>query len=603
MPEPKFIDDAAGSAPKFIDDAETPSRSSSMDVGVGTTKPMRGKLEALLKDRERVTKGMTPMPMSTSILTVPYRAITGEEPPSWVPEPTVEGFTKGLSNLVLGPVRGGSYLGMKTSEALGLSPVEKAYRWLYDKTGGAARGITELTGQQEDSPTRSQTGQLMGEVAPTMAAPITRAASVPGFLATTGRLVRAPAEGALAAMMTSPQEQARTPEQYAQAQAQVAKLGALLGAGGGTLREVAEPLAKIFRKTKPDMLVADLPQQMESRLGGRAPGDVFQDALASAEAADRAKAGQRLNALRKLDPQGYKVELPQLRKSVKETVGKQLSLGSDRNDPLVSELRSYWRRMRASENKGATRALDLRQRLSAAIDSTEDRYKKSQLLELKSALDADLEQNPEFGGALKEWGDIMKPWVSKKEGATALSRAKESATPEEDLAKLWKRSPERGKIVYSRLDEQGRNAAKAIALDDLVSASEGDPLKLAKAIKEGRRKGSLNILFEGEDAKKLAGFEKLAKYAYRTGHTGVGAAGAGLVLTGAPGMWAGTAPFGAVLAERIGGGPARKAAYKLFQTEAGQKLLLDAERISEKSPEFANLLKRLPAFGAETQSE
>jgi len=71
---------------------------SSMDAGVGTNKPMLSPLQ----QRMRILKGYTPLGPA-AMGGMAYRAVTGNEPPSWVPEPTAEGAVKGLSNLATGP--------------------------------------------------------------------------------------------------------------------------------------------------------------------------------------------------------------------------------------------------------------------------------------------------------------------------------------------------------------------------------------------------------------------------------------------------------------------------------------------------------------------
>lgn len=694
IPPPDEVAEGASTLPTF---------DTSMDVGVGTNKPMASPLQ----QRLAILKGYTPLGPA-GVGGMAYRAITGKKPPEWVPEPTAEGFTKGLSNLVTGPMRLQANLGQRLGDVTGIEFLKQKYGIEADVAGKLAQDIEQIYRQQAQP---SKTGEMLGESVPFLAmGPTSLGASIapklPSILRPVARLGLGAAEGYGVSQAVNPQAQAQTRAEYEQAQAETGKMGAFLGGGGALAAELASPLARILKRGKPKVEAAGLQKDLSARMGGEEESDVFQTELKKAFLADLAEARKPFEALRARDvtktpevelhggqtsfkgkrlsnllgpnddvivaktpqgeevgylwltkePDGFtirKVEVdPKFHrqgiatymnneaekafgpyrgatdytpegKAFRESIGKQKGeialggftakvgqlqqelkdLGADEADPVLKELGGFAERIGRSKEKGWTRALDVSKRLNDAITqakTSKDNYRAMMLIKAKDALEENLAKFPEYMEAKSLWKEKMAPWEGKEEGGTFLKRAMESPTPDVEIAKVIKAKPDQAQIFYDRLSDKGKDAVKSAYMQELLKNSEGDPLKIAKALSEAKKAGSVEVFFKGEDKARLDGLEKLMKYAHRTGITvGVsgGAAGASMAGPYAP-------LFGAWIGKKYLAHPISKVAGRMYETDAMQKLLLDASKLGDDSPELARLLEQLPKIvSTGTESE
>jgi ribosomal protein S18 acetylase RimI-like enzyme len=319
-------------------------------------------------------------------------------------------------------------------------------------------------------------------------------------------------------------------------------------------------------------------------------------------ATDYTPAGKGFRESREAGKISGELPLPGYTQALDDMEGIASKTGSKADEETINLIKKYREGIQNPEaNKGWNRALDVSRDINDDIEKAfraGDNTKGEQLKVIKKALEKDLYAHPEYMEAKSLWKEKMAPWEGKEEGGTFLKRAMESPTPDMMMKEIGNASPDKALIYYNRLSDKGRNAVKSAMLEDVLTKAEGDPLAIAKALSGAKRSGAYGVFFQGQDRARLDGLEKLAKYAHRSGSTLSSIAG----LSVAAGTGLSHPLIGAYVGRKLAGGPASKGMQNLYKTDAMQRLMLDAGKLSDGNPALGEILSKLSRLSGSTDS-
>jgi len=344
-------------------------------------------------------------------------------------------------------------------------------------------------------------------------------------------------------------------------------------------------------------IASELYDQAEAKFGPRLgatdqtpEGKAFVDARKAAQAA----------------PTGESVPLAQYKKALQDQI-KEVQQSGSRVDPkTVNILQGYLDAIDQNPEKGWNRALNISSGLNgdinAAMHGLEPNRQLARHLEIaKTALKNDLnaegvKYGDKYTQAMKGWEENVSPWEDPGKGGSILYHAMNNPVPDKMINQLINKTPDEAAIYYNRMSDAGKSAVKSHILESIMEEAKDanghiDPFKFNNAL--NKRKGSISVFFNGDDATRLEGLSKIMKAASAAGS--VTASGAGAALAASfPGLSRLSMPFAAAAGQRLISRPLARGFAEAFQTPAGQRLLLDAGGLAENSPQLADLASKFP---------
>jgi len=291
------------------------------------------------------------------------------------------------------------------------------------------------------------------------------------------------------------------------------------------------------------------------------------------------------------------VPLPQYKQALQNQINEVNQSGA-RVDPRTANiLQGYLDAVDQNPEKGWNRALNISSSLNDDINNAmhgqdPNRQLARHLEIIKSSLKDDLNSEgakygDKYTAAMKGWQEKIGPWEDPEQGGSILFHAMHNPVPDKMINNLIGKTPDEARIYFNRLSDSGKDTVKSHIVSDMFAKTEGDPLAITKYL--DKNKGSIGVFFDGDDKTMIDGLGKLAKYARNTAvptSMGIGAGAASALGPYAPiaGAWAG---------KKYLAGPVSKQLFNAFQSDIGQKLLLDAGKLPEGSPQFGQIMQKL----------
>ena len=307
-------------------------------------------------------------------------------------------------------------------------------------------------------------------------------------------------------------------------------------------------------------------------------GDAYKMDLQHNYSKDRAVWGAPFQDLR---ASGGVVELPKLEAGLDDTIQKLENSRGGKDEAALAKLKSLQAGLKNPDApKDWASALDVGSDINSILSDAKHGLVPNHNLArvagpLNHLLSEDMDEAGKASGSAYQaakagWKANVVPWEDPAEGGRHLQTIMRNPTPDDAMRALTMAGPNKAKILVDHASPRGIQALQSGIAE--TAMNEDSPKAMLNAL--NKREALYNLVYKGVDKARMDGYKKI-----------LGAAS--FVDNVIPGKW---------------GINASQAAQKLFETEAGQNLLLGASHLNPKSRVFGEFVTDHAAkvFGGST---